>query len=184
MPKSIAAALLLALAGCSYGPSPRVTVIDIDSGYSLMEFTAARAGGVMPTLIHGNVFTLDQAVFDQIVTGSMRGHHFGPPTDFVPIAPVPQPTYRVVMAFNGTPLTGTQLCQGAQPQQLFGGPPGAIRINAAFCRGGRDLTEVEGGVTDVFSPDDPRFRALVAQTTFQLFPPNLYEYDRGGSFRF
>lgn len=172
-------ASLLAVAGCSYGPTPRVTMIDVDSGYSLSEFSAARAGGVMPTLIHGNVFPVEQAVFDQIVTESMRGQHFGPPTNFVPVAATPQPTYRVVMAFNGTPLTGTQLCQGAEPQQLFGGRPGSVRINAAFCRGGRDLTEVEGGVTDVFSPNDPRFRALVAQTTFQLFPPNVFERDRG-----
>ena len=174
---------LIALGGCAYGPSPRVTVIDVDSGYSLMEFTAARGGGTMPTVIHGNLFAIDQAVFNQIVTDSMRGQHFGPPTEFVPIAPIPMPTYRVVIAFNGAPLTGTQLCQGAQPQQLFAGPPGSIRVNAAFCRGGRDLTEVEGGVTDVLSPNDPRFRALIAQTTFQLFPPNIFERDRGDGFR-
>src|SRR3712207_6296897 len=143
--RTAAAAALLT--GCAYGPVPTVAVIDVDPTYSLTEFTAASAGS-LAAVVHGNPFGGDQASFAAAATEAMRGQHFGPETTFVPAAPESRPTYRVVLDFTGAVLSGTQLCQGAVPNApgTATATPGVVRLHAAFCRGARDLTEVQAGI--------------------------------------
>jgi hypothetical protein len=182
-PPAVAAAAILFLAGCAYGPVPVVAVIDIDPTYSLGEFTSAAAGS-LAAVVHGNPFGGDQASFAAAVTDAMRGQHFGPETKFVPTAPEVRPTYRVVLDFTGAVLSGTQLCQGAVPKAPQGAAarPGVVSLHAAFCRGARDLTEMQAGITGATDAAHPRFRWLVAATTRELFPLTIPDGDRDADF--
>jgi len=44
-------------------------------------------------------------------------------------------------------------------------------VRSAFCAGERLLTSTRGRVLGARSPDDPRFRRLISQIGFALFPP-------------
>jgi len=130
-------------------------------------------GSHMPTVIRGNPSALAKADFDQIVRDDLKGSNFGRPTTFVqgPENP-PYPDERVVLVFNGPVIGQAQLCQWGIAGGGGPAPDGRIEILAAFCSGGRPVSALEGGISGVKDPNDPKFRAFLREIGMTLFNPN------------
>ena len=164
---ALALTFALALSACS---GSRVVSDNVSTAYSPLEFSSAAGGRDLATEVYGNPFPIDQSSFDQTVTDLMQGKHFGPPTHFTT---TPNESanrrYKVVMVFNPAEnIANPQICGGG-PITTDKRPGQPIRLQAAFCRGGT-LTSTNGWAPAVASPQDPAFRSLITDTTFELFP--------------
>jgi len=155
------------LGACS---SSRVVSDNVSTAYSPLEFSAGASGRDLATEVYGNPFAMDQTSFDRSVTDLMQGKHFGPPTHFTTTpGDSANRRYKVVMVFNPAEnIVNQQICSGG-PIATNTQPGQPIRLQAAFCRGGT-LTSTNGWAPAVTSPQDPAFRSLIADTTFELFP--------------
>ena len=175
-------AMALMLGACS---GSRVVSDNVSTAYSPLEFSAAAGGRDLATEVYGNPFPMDQTSFDQTVTDLMQGKHFGPPTHFTttPDASANR-LYKVVMVFNPAEnIVNTRICGGG-PIATDNQPGQPIRLQAAFCRGGT-LTSTNGWAPAVASPQEPAFRDLITDTTFELFPlrdPNRSDSNCGAGF--
>jgi hypothetical protein len=175
-------AMALMLGACS---GSRVVSDNVSTAYSPLEFSAAAGGRDLATEVYGNPFPMDQTGFDRSVTDLMQGNHFGPPTHFTttPDASANR-LYKVVMVFNPAEnIVNTRICGGG-PIATDNRPGQPIRLQAAFCRGGT-LTSTNGWAPAVASPQEPAFRDLITDTTFELFPlrdPNRSDSNCGAGF--
>jgi hypothetical protein len=76
---------------------------------------------------------------------------------------------RLVLAFNAGAVSAPALC--GQPQ-VAGGPGGArTELVAVLCRGTSPASYAVLTAPAASSPDDPQFRALLAQMTTVVMPP-------------
>jgi len=166
--KAVSLGMALLLGACS---SSRVVSDNVSTAYSPLEFSAGAGGRDLATEIYGNPFNMDQASFDRAVTDLMQNKHFGPPTHFTT---TPNDSanrrYKVVMVFNPVEnIISSQVCGGGPiPTSVEPGQP--VRLQAAFCRGGA-LTSTNGWAPAVASPQDPAFRSLIEDTTFEFPDP-------------
>ncbi|MBM3488198.1 MAG: hypothetical protein FJX67_16455 [Alphaproteobacteria bacterium] len=81
------------------------------------------------------------------------------------------------------PASGDELCRPAPappaaPAAIAGG---ALRLDAAFCRGTAALTTTHGSIGAAVRPGDPGFARLVTGVTRALFPPPRYDRTNGAS---
>ena len=171
----------LALAAC---PSAVTTTTSYDvlfrSGV-LSEFGYAANAGEMPVVVVGNGFDAPKPVVDEAVIAAMQGHNSGAAVRFVP-APAEIARsgtgYAVVVLLNAGPGVGAELAcaqRGSLPSPVAGG---GTTLLAVFCGNADARSWAYSATGPVKSPDDPLFRALVAQTTFLMIPPR--DDDWGG----
>lgn len=165
--------VLLASAACSTG-GPILTHQNIDPLYGAGQFAYAGAGRDLRVDVVGDPFGGDPAAFGRIVTDAMQGRHFGPATNFTttPGADA-RSAYRVVMLFDPSlSLNPALLCSDPPSSLPVQGGQNRVSVFAAFCRGGKSLTSVKGGIASASGPEDPEFRELVGRVTHALFPPD------------
>jgi hypothetical protein len=82
------------------------------------------------------------------------------------------------MVFDSTQgYTQAKLCAQTETIQPEAGE--TVRAHAALCAAEQPLTGVNGRVSDVTGPDDPKFGRFIAQMTTNLLPPTNPD-RRGG----
>jgi hypothetical protein len=176
--------LSLALAAClavgTAGASSLISYSWLSYSYSPHDIAYAGGPGELWTEVAGNPFFGTKADFDQIVTGSMYGAHFGPPTKFT-TAPGPNARriFHVRLLFNGTSTDQGAICNGP-PQSIPGAPSGSVVLYAAFCQGNDALSFLRAA-GDFSGPKDPAFMDFMHDVTMKLFPPQNNELFRNNN---
>lgn len=144
----------------------------------LSTFAYAAAVGEMNTVIVGNPFNVPKGELDRIVTDAMQGNHYGPRTTFTttPSADA-RPQYRIVMMFDRPRAQQRQQVCG--PRESLIPEPDAARLHltTAFCARNQLLSWVESSIARPETPDEPGFRRMIANATFNLIPSR--DDDRG-----
>ena len=177
MKRSVIALASLALAACSGGG----TVVSYTSydNYGVSHFVYAAAERDLEVRVRGNPFAASgDAAFADAVVAAMQGANSGPRTHFVggPTAST-RDNFHVALVFNpSAATTADAACAGQATALGAGGEP--IRILAAFCNRGRPLSFLESKASAA-SAADPGFRALIRQSTYQLFPISDPFVNRG-----
>ncbi|MPY71894.1 MAG: hypothetical protein GEU92_17640 [Alphaproteobacteria bacterium] len=168
----VAAALAGFLPGCS---GNMVTVSEDVSpapSYYDGDFEYATRNGAIRTEVIGQPFVVTPDTLKARVLHLMDGQNRGVATKFVATnGNDTDPAFKVVAAFNlSGGYSGRDLCRGTAglPSRGAGTP---ITLDMAFCIGDQLKTEVQGRVGVVSGLDDPKFAALVRQTTLGLIPP-------------
>lgn len=142
----------------------------------------AMRNGVMKTRVYGDPFPDGADGIERSVMGLMKGANRGPVVDFVA-----QPTgigsdpYHIVMVFNAPrDIWAESIC--ADGSGVGSAPTdGALTLLSGFCIGDDLLATASGSVSGVSGPDDPKFRALVRQVTYSLFPAHDHNDVGGGN---
>lgn len=136
----------------------------------------------MPVVVRGNPFPSPDVDVAAAVVDAMQGHTWWP-TVFVPATIDSQTSYRVVVLFSGPiNMPYPDLCSAAvlpseQPQPASTGP---TPVSAALCKWEILLAAVSGTMLAT-SPDDRRFRSMMAAIAQTLFPlRNPDDAQRGG----
>jgi hypothetical protein len=127
--------------------------------------------GMMPVVVRGNPFPAAGTDVGAAVVGAMQGNAWWP-TRFVPATVNPQSSYRVVVLFSPpAAMPYPDLCSAAVlPSQ----PPtaqatGRTPVSAALCKWDV-LMAATSSTIEASSPDDPRFRSVMAGLARTLFP--------------
>ncbi|MGE0651730.1 MAG: hypothetical protein AB7P12_08280 [Alphaproteobacteria bacterium] len=161
-----AAVVLVTVTGCSTD-APRITS-QYRSSYDYYNFTKYHYNRDTLVEIHGNTLGLDAASFARAVTAAMNRPSTAVQSNFTTTpGPSAEKNFRVVLAFNSSP-EGLGMCQAKSFTPT--GQGGITRLRAAWCWSDRDDSDVTAYVTPITSIDDPRFRAMIAQATAELFP--------------
>ncbi len=177
--RMILAGSLLLLTACAPG-NVRLTHQETDSAYNSGEVAYAGAGRDLLVVIYGNPFDSDTGAFQSAVTGAMQGRNWGQRMNFTTTpGPDARPLYKVVLLFSPpVDLMAQKLCsEPAGTLSAKPAPGGGINVLAAFCRGGKALTEIKGYIESAPGHDDTAFRELVGQVTQGLFPPDRRDDD-------
>ena len=166
---------LVVLAGAASACTSTDVVLSPTSYYgaytpSVLNYSAT-SGGILVEVV-GNPFDAPKADLERSITGAMAGSHFGPQVDFVTTPPEDfRSPYRIVMVFDSTQgYTQAKLCAQTETIQPEAGE--TVRAHAALCAAEQPLTGVNGRVSDVTGPDDPKFGRFIAQMTTNLLPPS------------
>lgn len=140
----------------------------------------AMRNGVMETRVYGDPFPGGATGIEGSVMRIMKGANRGPEVEFVaqPSGDGSEP-YHVVMVFNAPrDVSAESIC--ADGAGIASAPEdGALTLLSGFCIGDDLLATASGSVSGVSGPDDPKFRSLVRQVTYSLFPAHDYN-DVGG----
>ena len=179
IPKSLAVAILLLVAGCASG-GVSLSRQDISDSYNPGEFAYAGAGRDLHVVVVGNPFGGDREAFGAAVTDAMQGQHFGQRTNFTTMPGAEaRLTYRVVLVFDPpVGMNAARLCrEEALAVQTVRADDGIV-LSGAFCRGNTALTRITGRASGAASARAPAFRDLVGSVTNGLFPPDRGR-DRG-----
>jgi hypothetical protein len=175
---------ILCLAAGSAGASSMISYSWLSYSYSPRDIAYAGGPGELWTEVVGNPFGLNQPDFDQMVTQSMFGAHFGPPTKFTTTpGPNARRIFHVRLLFNGTGTDQGAICNGAPaPVQPSGQPGhgGDVVLYAAFCQGNDALSFLRAA-GDFSRPNDPAFIDFMHDVTRELFPSQNNELLRNGS---
>jgi hypothetical protein len=170
---------VLLLAGC-VSDGTLITSHNIDPGYDDQQVgLAIRDGQQMPIVITGNPFAGDRAAVDRAVVGAMNCSNFGPAFSFAvdPAQPATQNAH-VALVFNpAKSVLPDNLCRTVPQSGALQGTQ--IRVDAAYCEGGRAMTSASGSASDIGSPDAAPFRTLMTQLAAALFPPANPHRDHG-----
>lgn len=167
----VAALLSIMVAACTSD----FVIIDApiaDQSFSAGDLGYASRRGEILTQIVGNPFAMPPAAFHdralKAINDAYRG--IGPPAEFVTTkSEKVDDNYKTVLIFNPAPrLAAWQLCDGKPPFPLRPSTE-PLYVMAAFCSGDVLLTEAEGRVASVQSPDDPRFDKLMTGVVSALF---------------
>lgn len=131
---------------------------------------AATTGGMLVEVL-GNPFDAPMDDLEREITGAMDGSHFGPHVDFVTTPPEDfRSPYRIVMVFDSERgYTLQKLC--GQTKSITPAATDSVRVHTALCAAEKPLTGLTGWVAEAQSPEDPKFRRLIAQITTNLLPP-------------
>lgn len=161
--------LLVGLAGCA--GMPQLQDVYLSDSYRFQMLNYAAASGGMLTEITGNPFDVDKAELDQVVTETFTNSHFGPEFGFFTEAPEDyRSPYRTVVLFNAAEgVNAKRLCGGGDREQSS--TPGSIRLIAVFCSSDRRISSATGVLGGASGPEDPTFKRLLSQVSYQLFPP-------------
>jgi hypothetical protein len=174
-----------ALAGCQ---SLVTTTTSYDVWFRsgvLSEFGYAATAGEMPVVVVGNPFDVPKPAVDEAVIAAMQGHNRGPAVRFVQgPAEIARSGagYAVVMVVDAGPGIGADFAcarRGSISPPVAGG---GTTLLAVFCGNADARSWAYSGTGPVASPDDPLFRALVAQTTYLMIPPRDDDWNRGDFF--
>ena len=140
----------------------------------------AMRNGVMKTRVYGDPFPDGADGIERSVMGLMKGANRGPEVEFVaqPTGTGSEP-YHVVMVFNAPRNVMPESICADGPGIASAPEAGALTLLSGFCIGDDLLATASGSVSGVSGPDDPKFRSLVRQVTYSLFP--AYDHnDVGG----
>jgi hypothetical protein len=171
----------LALAGCQSLVTTTTSYDVLFRSGVLSEFGYAANAGEMPVVVIGNPFDASKPAVDEAVIAAMQGHNRGSAVRFMP-APAEIARsgtgYAVVLLLNAGPGVGADAAcarRGTMSPPIAGG---GTTLLAVFCGNADARSWAYSATGPVASPDDPLFRALVAQATFQMIPPR--DDDWGG----
>ncbi len=161
--------VILAVSGCAGGVIVREPVFE--QIYADGDAEYAMQNGEMLTRVYGNPFAPGADGIERSVTRLMKGANFGPEADFTPkpsgegSAP-----YHVVMVFNAPRYLADELicADGFDIDTAPNG--GSLTLLTGFCIGDTLLSTASGSVDGVKGPKDPKFRELVRQVIYSLFP--------------
>lgn len=174
---AVLGAAALGLAGCG---GSRVVGGENAFGFPRTEAIYAFSAGEALADIQGDPFGGDHGAFVARVVEAMQGRTPGAVAQFVTRLSTPNPHgYRVVIVFNpaDSGLPG-RICRQTTPvAPPVAGPPHRIYAEAAFCRGGGDLTTARGWLDEAKGLDDPQLRYLAGDLTSALFPSGQSESD-------
>jgi len=152
---------VLLLSACGVGT---VSYVNVDSSYDPVQYARLPFTGPLYVEVSGNPFAIpsDQmakVVYDAIAPSNAAiGNGQGP---------------RVQYAFGPDATNFNLACSAAGTNGRINGK---ITMVAALCRGtDHALTYLSASIDGVNSPDDPRFRQFLRQTTVQLFPTQTDE---------
>jgi hypothetical protein len=165
--------VLLLLSGLvsSCGNLPRTTS-EVWPLYRPQDFARAAAGRDTYVVLRGDPLAMDPGQFEQTVLRNMQGQNWGPRTNFTTKPTNFDPSYKVVMLFNGPNVNGGELCSnpGAIPYKT--GPQPELHVVAVYCRYDQFMTQSQGWLTPEASGlSQEGFARLIRQMTSDLFPP-------------
>ena len=168
---SILGVLLLAtvLSGCAEG-ARYSTLPNITNYYDpTLVWHATRKGG-MPTVIHGNPFSVPKAAANAHVLESLHLPNRFEPAPFKLLADPDPVNYRIVLVFNADPpWLGFQQACGDLSEVKLRPASEIVALHAAFCIGTRVITELDTrGVAN--GPNDPGFESLMREAVEDLLP--------------
>lgn len=135
-------------------------------------FTYGASRGEMLAVVAGNPFPVAKDVLERAVTDAMQGSHHGPMTHFsTNPGPSADRNSRVVVAFN-TPkaMHARTLCENPAAIPTAGQEPGKLRADVAFCVESEIYSNVNISMPAVGSPNDPKFRHMIASAMWSLIP--------------
>lgn len=135
-------------------------------------FAYGASRGEMLAVVAGNPFPVSKDVLEQAVTDAMQGNHYGPITHFsANPGPGADRNSRVVVAFN-TPkaMHPHKLCENPTAVPSTGQEPGKLHADVAFCVESDLYSNVNVSIPAVDSPNDPRFRNMIASAMWSLIP--------------
>ncbi len=169
---------ILTLGGCA--GEPDVYALIQDRAYAPSEFRHAAANKPVRTVIAGNPFpkTTERAAHDAVLA-AMQPVNWHQPLPFTPrtyFTDTPKgehnPRYRVVVALNPDETkNGWKSAPCAEentPPTL--GPLDDHTVRMVFCRDEAPLSISHGTLNGNATPDDKRFRRMIARATMELFP--------------
>lgn len=127
--------------------------------------------GPMLVEVRGQPYATDKAAIDGAITRAMeRAITWSSGARFTTNAEeASSQSFRVVTTFNGpVGLGSNENCQsGAGGEPL---PDGSVRLLTTFCDGAEVISNVGGAVGPTTGVADPKFSALIQQSTRDLFP--------------
>ncbi len=137
---------------------------------SFFRYSAGR--GEMLAVVVGNPFPVSKDVLDRVVTDAMLGNHNGPMTQFsTNPGPKADHNQRVVVAFNTpTAMHPRSLCGNPTAIPTAAAEAGKLRAEVAFCVESDLYSDVDISIPAVSSPNDPRFRHMIASAMWELIP--------------
>ena len=164
-------AALLATASLIVACTPgRIDYTHVESAYDASQDHWAPYSRSLKAEVTGNPFAIPQDDFNKVVNAAIQ------PAGFQPSESSP---YRVRMIFNGQPTNGNYICEdhGTKGSTVGHSTGDRITIAAGYCRGTDNMTFLQGSVSDISGPDDPRLKEFLRMVTTQLFP--LPQPDQG-----
>jgi hypothetical protein len=165
-------ALVLSLAALLSACTPgRIDYRFTESAYDGYQDHWAPYTNSLTADVTGNPFAIPQDDFNKIVNAAIQPSGY-PPND--------KSAYRLRMIFNGPATNGNYICgdHGDHGGQLGKSKGGTITLAAGYCRGNDPMTFLQGSVSDISGPNDPRLKDFLRMVTVQLFP--LPENTFGG----
>lgn len=172
-------------AACTGGPA--ITAFDFteNRGYVVGDtgIAARYNGGSMPVFVSGSFPGVDPASLPAETARLLETHQ---PTGPVPFAAQPwSPEFarqmKTVIAFNpARRVSASSLCRGEFPETAAASG-GRQRVQAAFCRGRRELRAVTF-TADVSGGERAGFEAILKAAAGQLYPP-VSDTEGGDLFR-
>jgi hypothetical protein len=173
-------ALAACLLACTASATSLINYTWLSYSYSPRDIAYAGGPGELWTEISGNPFFGTKEDFDQLVTQSMYGAHFGPPTKFTTTpGPDARRIFHVRLLFNGVATDWGAICNGP-PQPIQGAPTNRVVLYAAFCQGNDALSFLRAA-GDFTGPKDPAFDRFMRDVTMKLFPPQNNELFRNNN---
>jgi len=165
--KACVSAVPLFLAGCDEGPA---VVSNFVKGGGIVWSSMVDAGKKGPVLveIHGNPFGGGQEVFEKtilnVMGGAIQQRVFQYTTNK---NDAPSPNTKITVLF-GAPisLNGNRICEGDRPEPKY--DLEKITVRAVLCARDELLSDAEGWVKNVTSPDEERFKILLGDVTRRL----------------
>jgi hypothetical protein len=160
--------VLLAVAACEDQPTTSVS-IETDNAWEFVQ--APMANGGLYVDVSGTPFDdLDMDVEDTVLTAMTTATTWTATPNYTgDKASAGDPSVWVVVTFNGgdrRPCTQTPPIPGGGPEAT-----GRVDILATLCGNEVALAQVSGHLTGAESMADPKFEALVRQTTRELLRP-------------
>jgi hypothetical protein len=128
--------------------------------------------GDMPTEVSGTLFGMDQAAFDEMVTGTMRGGNYGPVFDYATDPTEGSSDVYKVRLLVGAPggMSPDLLCKAAEMPLPVNGSGGEVKIVAGFCY----RNTLQSGATSFHTPGSgphsPEFRRMMNALLTTMFP--------------
>ncbi|MCW9033407.1 MAG: hypothetical protein OQJ97_04240 [Rhodospirillales bacterium] len=165
--KACVSAIPLVLSGCSDGPT---VISNFNKGPTIIWDLAVSANLKGPILVevHGNPFGGGESHLKSVIlkdmTDSIEKRKF---TYTLEKSKAPSPDFKVTILF-GAPnnLNANRVCEGERPEPNY--DLEKITVRAVLCSRNDLLSDVEGWVKNVESPDDISFKTLIEIVTREL----------------
>jgi hypothetical protein len=124
----------------------------------------AAATGPVPVAVYNSPFDAGAVI------AAMQGHNPGPKLTFT-AASASAAAYRIVLVFGESHAAPSTYCEA---QTVTGGPSpnGRLTVTAAFCNGGRILSDAVARTNEIGSAQDPEFTRLMSDLLSALLPQN------------
>jgi hypothetical protein len=175
---------LATLAACS----PGIYSVVQERAYSPAEFRYAAQNKDLLTVIRGNPFETEDALFRDAVVAAMQPENWGFDVAFSPrtrLTEQPDDSarteYFVAVLFDGSDDEALAICRGddAAPEGATAAGSETSNARMAFCRNGQVLSMALAELDGLTDPFGEPFQRLMARLTRELFPQRDYRGDDG-----